>query len=481
MKLTLLLWRREAISIGRNPFQLLLLAAIVVLGLYSIYYGHSKITEQQTTIKKAEQTEKKELHGYKELLAKGWSGEGDYREKFKYNVASKSRYAYSRQAYQVVLPPDGLSHLALGQRDVQPFYYRITGMALYYQLFQNNMANPMKLLAGNFDLSFVLVYLFPLIIIAFLYGLYAEEKENGRLHLLRLQPIGLGRILFLRMVFYYVLIVGLGILLSVFGFLVVDGNVDKHTIGPMLLWLAVLLGYMGFWFALLFFLVGLKGNSSVTALGSAGLWLLFLVVLPAALNLKAKISYPVNSSTIADITRRKSLENEEDMEEARAVIMEYLNTVDHLPGADTLIHINTLGKTYAAFSSLNDQQNKRKVARFVNQIDRRSNWVSNFRWINPAVNAQKTLNEIAGTDSGIFHDFYLSIEGFHKEIKDFYFPKVFFDLDMRMEDYGRLPSFTLKTDEKARNKRILKSIMEIFVPMLLLFGLSWWIYNRRFF
>jgi ABC-2 type transport system permease protein len=48
----------------------------------------------------------------------------------------------------------------------------------YYQLFENELPNPVNLLAGNFDLAFVLIYLFPLLLIVFCYGLFSAEREK---------------------------------------------------------------------------------------------------------------------------------------------------------------------------------------------------------------------------------------------------------------------------------------------------------------
>ena len=57
MKLTILLWRREGISIVRNTFQIILLTIVFLLGIYAVYYGHSKITEQRKIIENVKHIE----------------------------------------------------------------------------------------------------------------------------------------------------------------------------------------------------------------------------------------------------------------------------------------------------------------------------------------------------------------------------------------------------------------------------------------
>lgn len=333
-----ILWRFEAISMFRNSFQMLLFASILLLGLYAIYYGNAIIQVQRQTIEAVGEIERDEFNEYRRSFEMTPSST---KEEQVLQIASDPAYAWHRHGYHAILPPHAYAALALGQRDVEPYYYKLTGMSLYYQLFEGELANPLKLYAGNFDLSFVLIYLFPLLVIAFTYGLYAEEKENGVLPLLNIQPIGLNKIILVRFGFYFLLITGLGILLSLIGFMVSGIGLDGLA---AVLWSATLLCYLGFWFALMYALVALKRNSSLTAISAAALWLFFLIVFPAVLNSYATASHPVDSTVLTEITRRKSLENEEDLEEAKTVVLEYLETQKVYQGADSLLDQKYLGQ-----------------------------------------------------------------------------------------------------------------------------------------
>lgn len=471
MKLILLLWQREAISIIRNIFQMILLISIVLLGIYAIYYGNSIITKQQETIENVQSIQKNEFENYKKSFT---NEHKSVKEKQLFNIASDPAYAWYRHEYHAVLNPHNLAHMSLGQRDIEPYYRKLTAASLYYQLFENELANPLKLYIGNFDLSFVLIYLFPLLIIVFTYGLYAEEKENGMLPLLKLQTVGLRKILLIRISFYYVLIAGIAFLLSSIGFLIAT-NVKILTIA---LWITAILCYFSFWFTLMFFLVSLKKNSSLTAISAAGLWLLFLIVLPAVINVYANIAYPIDNMSLADITRRKSLENEEDINEAKSVIREYLHYRDDLKGAKALIDTNTMSKAYAAFTALNDNHHKKKVVDYFNQIQLRQKWISLFQWANPAVNTQNILNKITETDAAIFQDFHLSITNFHKEITHFYFDRLFLNKQITNNDYKNLPKFNLNTNNSSKIKNIRSSLIEIISISFFLFGLSFIFFNK---
>ena len=72
-----------------------------------------------------------------------------------------------------------INSLAIGQRDVNPSIQSVTIRALEGQKYDSELNNPSNLMLGNIDFSFVLIYLFPLLIIAFTFNVVSEEKESG--------------------------------------------------------------------------------------------------------------------------------------------------------------------------------------------------------------------------------------------------------------------------------------------------------------
>ncbi|WP_103071809.1 DUF3526 domain-containing protein [Aquimarina sediminis] len=463
-RVTITLLRYEWISFTRNTFQIVMLGCTFLLGLYSIYYGQSEIKVQRETINDVMKIEKEEFHQYqtsfKEELA-------SVTQKKKLDIASDPAYAWHRHGYHAILHPHDYAALAIGQCDLHPYYYRLTGMSLHYQLFENEIANPVKLYVGNFDLSFVFIYLFPLLIIAFSYGLYAIEKENGVLPLLHIQTVSIRKIVVVRLAFYFFLITGLALLISFIG-LITSGNMFTSENGlAALFWLLSVIIYCAFWFAVLFCIISFKMNSSFTAITAAGVWLLFLIVIPAILNVWVSTKYPLDSISLAEITRRTSLENEDDDNEAKEVIHEFLEHKPNLRGSDSLLHNNTLAKAYAALTSLKDIHHKKDVDAYNNQVYQRNQKIADLHWINPAVNMQGIFIHIAKTDLNTFHQFHTSIESFHSKISDFYFQKLFWDKQIREEDYSQLPSFTIKKDEVKWSTLIMLGIMKVAITMIL--------------
>ena len=122
-----ILWRFEAISMFRNSFQMLLFASILLLGLYAIYYGNAIIQVQRQTIEAVGEIERDEFNEYRRSFEMTPSST---KEEQVLQIASDPAYAWHRHGYHAILPPHAYAALALGQRDVEPYYYKLTGMSL---------------------------------------------------------------------------------------------------------------------------------------------------------------------------------------------------------------------------------------------------------------------------------------------------------------------------------------------------------------
>lgn len=432
--------RYEWKAFVRNKFQLLMLAVTFVFGLYAIYYGQSEINAQRETIKAVTALEQEEFSQYKASFTEEME---TLEQEQTHDIASRPDYAWYRHGYHAILPPHDYAPLAIGQRDLFRYYYRLTGTSLHYQLFENELANPVNLLAGNFDLSFVLIYLFPLLIIAFCYGLFSAERENGTLSLLLIQSVSIRKIILVRLAFYFTMITGLALLVSSIGLLTSDNPLAEENKLSAIAWIVGVAAYCAFWFGLMFLVISFRKNSSFNAITAAGCWLFFLIVIPAVLNVIVTTKYPLSSATLAGLTRRTGLENEDDEEESREVIMEFLAHKPDLAGSDSLIKNSMLAKTYAAFTSLKDIKSQQEVAHYNAGVAERNGWTSRFHWLSPAVNMQEVLAHIAETDLNTFLRFQDALADFHGEITHFYFTRLFWDKPILLEDYAELPVFEM--------------------------------------
>lgn len=468
--LTLIL-RYEWLHFRRNGLQLALLAGLVGFGLYAIYYGHQQLAIQQAALSQLEATTHTEWEGYRQAFRADTTVAT---QKDQYELATDPSYAWFRQGYVVRQAASALAPLVVGQRDLNPGHYRLTGMSLYYHLFQNELANPQKLLVGNFDLSFVLVYLLPLFIIALSYGLLAGERESGVLPLLRVQAASVRRLLLGKLLFGYLLVTGLALSLSALGFVAVGASLGADG-AAMGLWLLTVACYCAFWFALVWLVASFNRNSAVSALAGVGLWLLFLLVLPAGLSAALAVWRPVDSSVLAPLVRRRSMDNEQDERAVRAIVRRYLRQHPGLvASADTSYQPHLLAKGYAAFTQLNDAESRLLVEDYLRSVTARDQLAARFNAVNPAVHTQNLLSEAARTDLASYLDFLHQLPAFHQRIVGFYFPRLFRNQPLTLADYAHRPQFQLAPPPAGQRWRLALGVMQLAALAGLVFAAGYW-------
>src|SRR5690606_31364753 len=129
--------------------------------------------------------------------------------------------AYGGAGETIIWHPSSISPLAIGQKDQYPFYHRLEPYSDIYNETSAIVRNPQTVQVGNFDLSFVFVYLFPLLIIAMGYNIASSERENGTFILLSVHSDP-KKVLRYKMTFRIVVVLGLGLLLNVIAFAMLD-------------------------------------------------------------------------------------------------------------------------------------------------------------------------------------------------------------------------------------------------------------------
>src|SRR3546814_8041051 len=91
-----------------------------------------------------------------------------------------------------------------------------------------------KLLSGQFDLAFVLVYMFPLFIFAISFNMLSVERDQGTLRMLLSQPLKLPHLVLAKTLVRAGFIIGLAVLVPMLALLitrysVLDGAADRKS------------------------------------------------------------------------------------------------------------------------------------------------------------------------------------------------------------------------------------------------------------
>lgn len=383
----------------RNKIGVLLWLLLLIAGIYSVFYGKSYQTKQLSTKAQLDS-------GYTSRLKRqldSFSADTTTKEgKEAYKYATDPFLNEYRLGLNVWKQPNPLQSLSIGQSDNQPFYYRLWVYSNVYLSKQIELRNPDKLLAGNFDLSFVFIYLFPLLIIVYTYSLISNDKESGIASLLLAQGISISKILHARLLFRFFLIISLAILLTLIGYLL-----NSIPFSTFIIWLAIVTVYILFWFVIAYIVLSFKKSSGISALILVSAWTLFLIFIPSIINNldkaedheRLKISdisreysnqlWEMKKTALIDTLYRIKPEwasySIKDTNEVRSVAYSYLD----------MIKLNNEG--YLTDSLIMANQKRLQI----------------FDYINPAYSIQKAFNVLAETEL----DFYLN---FRKKAADYY-------------------------------------------------------------
>ncbi|UOQ70224.1 ABC transporter permease [Hymenobacter cellulosilyticus] len=398
----------------------LLCSLLLATGLYSIYYGTTEIERQRQHLATLPELTRRNVE---ELQVK-FPGPAD---------AGDIGYYHTTFA---VHHPDAWAALSLGLRDVNPSYVKLRLLGLHNQLYAADNTNPMKTLSGNFDLAFVLVYLLPLLIIALSFNLLSAEREEGILTLLLAQPIRPATVIGAKLAFRTALVLGLAGLLSVVGM----GWAQVPLDGRVLSWLALTTLYCLFWFGVVLVVTALHRSSAVNAVALLGAWLLLVVLVPSLLNLGVAAARPVPQGIELTIKQREEIHagwdrpKTQTMNRFFALYPQWRDTAT--------IRERFVWRWYYAFQHLGDQAVAREAAAYATGLQQRYDLVEKLNLLSPAINAQSSLNALAGSDLPTHLAFQRSVTRYHDSLRAFYYPFLFRKVEFTHADYAREPRHT---------------------------------------
>jgi ABC-2 type transport system permease protein len=278
-----MLWKivfaHEWLLLRRNPLLLAGLGFLLLCGAYGLYAGHHFAQAQRAVLQELEAGQATRLARHLARAQADTSTAQGRRDRRWVHDAVVS----DRELAQVVaqpLPP--LVGLAIGQRDVYPAYYPCRPWDDAYDTNATELRNPDQLLAGNFDLAFVLLYLVPLFAIAYAHNVLAEEQAQHTYRLLQVQAGSVRAVVGYKLLFRLGVVLAVVLGLSIAGFWL--NAVPLAPAAPWLGWLLVSTLYVAAWFAAIYALAARARSAGAAALSLLGAWVLVVVLAPAGLN-----------------------------------------------------------------------------------------------------------------------------------------------------------------------------------------------------
>src|SRR5687768_4778161 len=238
------------------------LLIVLLAGLIGIYNGKRHLERLQSNIEQTTHFQEEHIQRNVEFFNKDMG-----------LLMYYLRFAYVNKA-------NALNGLSIGQRDVNNSIQFINIRNLEAQKYDADLNNPVNLLMGNLDFGFVLLYLFPLLIIAVSYNLLSEEKEGGTWSLVSVQSQRPVAVLLQKMFIRALVIYALLAVLFAIAIPVLSIPFDV----PVTVTISLSVLYLLFWFAVSFWVVSWKKSSAVNAVSLLTVWVLLTFILPAAIN-----------------------------------------------------------------------------------------------------------------------------------------------------------------------------------------------------
>ncbi|WP_113653208.1 DUF3526 domain-containing protein [Pedobacter namyangjuensis] len=468
MNLFKTIFRFEWIQLKRQYAQLFALALFLIIGCYAVYSGSSVIKHQKTVI----DTLNQQYNSDYELAVR----------KFTDTLTPESKAQAANagvpQAIDFRLPPvasnqpKGFASLAVGQRDVNPYYQKVRSQVDFLDNGNMELSNPSTLSAGNFDLSFVLVYLLPLLIITLCYGSYAEEKEQGTYALLTIQSASISRIMIYKLLFRAAVVLVVTGLLSSIAFIAAE-IIGATSLSDILLWSYITLMYIAFWFAVCYFFIQLKNSSIATALKLVGVWLFFLIALPSITNAYLSLANPVPlRADLASFARHAAEEVWETKPAALAALFnknnpQYNSSIN--PAKDSTQN----GQRFiVGYYDLLERKVSGYAKAINDEIEARNAQAQLLAKFSPSVTMQYLYNAIAQSGRDGHMDFQRQLSVFQKKWKHHIYSRQLAEVNFTREELKDLPKFTKANPTSSTE--ILKGSLSIWAGLMLFLLLANW-------
>jgi ABC-2 type transport system permease protein len=404
------------------------LVAVICLLLassYAMFYGKNTIDKQQAIIAEIPsfQTEhfKKQLELHKD----------DFGDALYY------------LQHSTIHQPSSWAAFSIGQRDVNPYNIKFKMLTLEGQIYDSEMSNPTNLLYGNFDLAFVIVFLLPLLIIAFCHNLISADQENGIRDLLGSQPVSTTKIIGWRLLIRFVIVMLLAFSIIAASCFYQSSAFDIRFIYALL----ITFSYLTFWFALTAFIISFQKSSTVNALSLLGVWIFLTILAPALLNLVISTALPVSESFEVTLKQREGYHNKWDKSKAETMqkFYEIYPEYKNFPIPEDKFSWGW----YYAMNLMGDLEATNSTGKYIEKLKLRNSWTKRVALFFPTIQAQLSFDNLAKNDLQSHLEYLESVRNYHKNIREFYYPSIFRNSKVAEIAWTKMPKHEFANETQA--------------------------------
>jgi len=370
-----------------------------------------------------------------------------------------------------MLPPAPLAPLAIGQSDLLPYYFRISTDSRENILAATEVENPQRLLVGRFDLAFVLIFLYPLLILAVTYNMLSGEKEQGTLSLVLSQPVSLRTLVTGKVTLRALLLVGTVVVFSSVALVAAGVDLVSPGVVPrLLLWAVAVAAYGAFWFSLAALVASTGRGSATSATILASSWLVLVVMLPSLFNLAVTTIYPVPSRVEMVQAMREA--SDDASAAGSKLLASYYEDHPELATGDAEQAMTDFNMIRVAVNDDIERRVRPVVARYERQIVAQQSAIDWLRFLSPAILMQEALNDLSGTGTARHRHFVDQVDRFHAEWRGYFTPLIFQRAQVR--SFDDVPRFRFEEETTGTvSRRVGVSLAGLGLPAALLgwFGL----------
>ncbi|MUH72816.1 DUF3526 domain-containing protein [Psychrosphaera haliotis] len=416
--------KRELLFSLRQKNVKILLVFGFLISVFSVVTGLMEINKQQATIERLVEYDQAD----REHVLKKYDEYG--------NLAYYTRHlTYS--------PPSELAFSAIGQRDVLPWKHRVRMLALEGQIYETDSDNPELAYVGRIDFAFLISILAPLFVILLLHDVRASERAGGRYDLLLTTSKHPER-LWLTRILVGVLSLSVALLTPF-----IIGSIISGANGlDVLLVLAISVAQLIFWAAICYWVGKIDASAPQLASMLLGLWLATTIVVPVigAKAIEASIHSPSGGDIV--MTQREAVNGAWD-KPFEDTFTPFLET--HPEWRDyTKMNASFEWKWYYAFQQVGDL-----TAQPLSEEYRHARLLQNERasliaWLSPAMLVQRSMTQIAQTDTLSMMAYEQSIRDFHARLRHFYYPFLFKASAFDKKQIEQRPSYS---PDKIKNSK----------------------------
>ncbi|OQP62207.1 DUF3526 domain-containing protein [Niastella populi] len=375
---------------------------------------------------------------------------------------------YLKFAY--INKPAPIAALAIGQQDVNSNIQALTVRGLEAQRYDTDLYNPYNLMTGNFDLSFVITCLFPLLIIAFNFNVLSREKEGGTWPLVKMQSLQPMKFILqklsIRCIVVSALLLSLLILAKLIVGIPVNAAFGAYAIVAFL--------YVLVWFAISFLLIVLHKSTSVNALLLLSAWVLLCLLVPGLINNYVTARYAVPEAYSTLIKQRDGYHTKWDKDKDSTLqaffheYPEYRNYVWNKPSFNYL--------WFYAMQHMGDAEAREHSRAMHQQLRQRSRVSATAGLFFPATHAQLQFANIAQTGMPQHLQYLDSTVHFHERLRRYFYPKIFGDSAVDSEHWAQhVPVYF----HAACNVQWIQLVLPLLFTGIVLFGAGVVLFKRN--